>query len=527
MKALSYLLLTIFKNRIISLKKKPAMLILYLFVLAFIVFAFIMASFDGTSGDFVSRDIRIIYIFIAGFGLLFLYTYINTGLSTGSTLFTMSDVGLLFVAPISSKKILVYGLCKEMGKTLLTSIFILYQVGNLKMNFAIEFIDILWLFLIYVIMIFFCQLLSIAIYILTNGNEIRKKLILTILYVTLALLVVAIIMFQKLEQISIFEAIMRMVDSHWFGYVPIAGWTTMFFKAVMEGNVFLMVITLGLYLVFSVGIVSLLTFGKADYYEDVLMSTEVRHNTLMAAKEGKRIVQNNKKVKVKDSKRSVLKGSGAITLYYKHILEMRRKSRFVYVDAYSIIAAVAVGIASHYMNKIYGAYIILGVLVYLQFFLTMLGKLGNELSKHYIYLMPQSSLKKVFSATITSILKPCFDAIVIFAAMAIMGGASPVASFFYGLAYAASAAVFVGLTILYQRVLGGQPNKLVQLTVGFGLFFMVMIPAVTITVVTSVMLPSEIRYLGTLPYTLFCVLVTAILFLTCRNLIDKAEYTGK
>jgi len=133
MKALAYLLLTQIKNRLLSLKKKPGLLILYCFLALFVIASFvIMIVFAGDAPRTEFADERIIYLIIAAMGLLFVYSHVSSGLSTGSSLFTMPDVGLLFVAPVSPKKILFYGLLTTVGKSLLASIFIFYQIGNLK-----------------------------------------------------------------------------------------------------------------------------------------------------------------------------------------------------------------------------------------------------------------------------------------------------------------------------------------------------------------------------------------------------------
>jgi hypothetical protein len=97
----------------------------------------------------------------------------------------------------------------------------------------------------------------------------------------------------------------------------------------------------------------------------------------------------------------------------------------------------------------------------------------------------------------------------------------------YALAYAASGAVFTGMTILYQRVLGGQPNKVVQMFIGMGLLFAVMAPSVGVSVAAAFLLPASLDFLCMLPYTAFCLLFAVLLFVTCGNLIDKAEFTGK
>jgi len=528
MNALSYLLVTTFKNKLLSLKKKPALLILYGVMLVFIIFIVVFYSFFENESEMPApKDTRIIYLIIAGIGFLFMYTFISTGLTRGSTLFTMSDVGLLFVAPVSSKKILIYGLIKEMGKTLLTSIFILFQVSNLKLQFGFGGKEIFAIFIIYAIMIFFCQLVCIGIYIFSNGNRKRKKLVKTIVITAFALIAIAVIIVQRQGKTDIIEAVFRTTNSHWFGFVPIAGWTTMFFKAVVDGSLFFIILPLVLYLIFSIFIITLFTTGNADYYEDVLQSTEFNYNLKMSAKDGRRVTTTRKKVKVREEDQGISRGSGAMTLFYKHLLEMRRGSKFVFVDTYTIVMTIAIGIASYYIKDTDGIYGILGFLVYILFVMTAIGRLSVELTKHYIYLLPEKSIKKVFAGSITTLLKPCVDSIFFFTAMGIIGKINPFMCVFFALAYASSAAAFVGFTILCQKIFGSQPNKLVVMMLGIGLFVLIMSPAFAASIVAVIMLPDNLKFLSTLPYTLCCLLIATLLFVGCGNLIDKAEYTGK
>lgn len=533
MKALSYLLFTTIKNRILSLKKKPGLLILYSIIVITVVFSVVMMLvFGDTSSEKKFADERILYLIIAGFGFLYLWIFTSSGLSTGSSLFTMPDVGLLFVAPISSKKILMYGLISTLGKSLLGSVFILYQVGNLKNNFNYGVSEILILFIIFALMVLFCQLLSIGIYIFSNGNEKRKNLVKTLLYALFAIIILSVLFIQRQEQTTVIKALLQLADTMWFKMLPVGGWMMMFFVGAIQGSFLMMLLPLLLFLGIGIIMISLLTFGKADYYEDVLTSTEFTYQTKNAAKEGR--TTNSpyaKKIKVKDQVLGINKGSGAMTLFYKHMLEMKRKNRFVFVDGFTVFVTLMVGGIGYILHKndapsevVYG---ILGSMIYLQFFLTIMGRLKTELLKPYIFLIPESSLKKVLAASLTSLLKPCVDGIAMFAAFAIVDGADVLTCLFCAIAYAASGAVFTGLTILYQRVLGGQPNKLVQMFLGVGLLFAIMTPSIGASVLAAFLLPEPLRFLCTLPYTLFCSLFAAIMFVTCGNLIDKSEYTGK
>lgn len=533
MRALSYLLVKQLKNRILSLRKKPGLLILYSFVLIVVVASIVMLLvFGGNMEQMNFADERILFLILAGISAFFLYAFVNSGLSTGSSLFTMPDVGLLFVAPVSSKKILLYGLISTLGKSLLGSIFIFYQIGNLKSNFGYGFREIFALFLIFALMILFCQLMAIGIYIFSNGNPMRKNMVKTALYAVFIAVLAGVLVNQQREQVSMLEALLRTIDSYWFGYVPVTGWAIMFFVGVVHYSIPSIALSLAFFLAFGALIVILLTSGKADYYEDVLLSTEVTYQTKLAAKEGRNVPrQRLKKIKITDNEQGIRYGSGAAAIMYKHILEMRRKSRFVFIDNYTIFLTIGAGIiAYNFRSK--GApeeasYAILGITVYLQYFTTIIGKLKVELMKPYIYLIPEKSIKKVLAASATSLIKPCTDGLIIFLTFALISGINPLTGLFFAFAYAASGAVFVGLTVFYQRVLGGQPNRLVQAFIGIGMLFAVMAPSIGVSVVAAIMLPEALRFLSMLPYTTFCLLFALILFVTCGNLIDKAEYTGK
>lgn len=530
MKALSYLVLTQIKNRILALRKKPAMMILYGIVFIFIIVLILYAIFAGDKSindDYA--DNRILYLFLTGFGLLYLYTFTYSGLSTGASFFSMADVGLLFVAPISTKKILFYGLVSTIGKTMLTSIFILYQIPNLQNAFGYGMVEVLALFFIYVVMIIFFQILSMGVFIFSNGNNKRKNLVKLILYVFFGVLIVGTYMIMQKENVGVLDSLKLLVDSKWFGYLPVVGWSIMFFKGVLAGSIIHVVTSLIFFGAIGTFFIIMLTGNKADYYEDVLYSTEVTYQRLLDYKEGRNISSaSNRKVKIKDNENGLKKGKGALVFVYKHLLEMKRSSRFVFFDGYTIFTAIAVGIAGNNMKNEESSYIILAVLIYLQYFMTIFGRLKIELMKPYIYMVPESSFKKLFAASVSSLLKPCVDAFFIFGTFALVGGASIVQCIFMALAYISSGAVFVGLTIVYQRVLGGQPNKIAQVFIGIFLLILVIAPAVTLSVLFSIFILAEsLQFLSTLPYSIFCLLSTFIMFYACRNLLDNTEISER
>ncbi len=528
MKALIYLMRTTIKNRILNLRKKPAYLVLYGIIVALIALMIIssLQTGSGVSDSKHYSDIRVLYAIVAGIGAIFLFSFVTTGLSTGSTLFSMADVGLLFVAPISTRKILIYGLLKQMAATFLSAVFIFYQIRTIRNSFGLGFDDIFNLFLIYAIVIFFCQLLSIGIYIFSNGNPRRKNLVSSVLYGLFVLTALGIY-FQYLQYGgTVLTALLNLMSYKPFQLVPVMGWSVMFMSASVEGNIVYLIISLMLFLISSIVIISLFTTGDADYYEDVLVSTEMTYNRLQDAKNGKRAA-NKKKVKINKEQVGLQGGKGYSAIFYKHLLEKKRTSRFLFLDTYTVLSAAGAGILCYFMKTAQSVYIALGILVYIQFFMTVHGKLSDELSKPYIYLIPEKSIKKVLSASMTSIIKPCFDAVIIFTVVCIISKTSPLLNIFLALAYASSGAIFISYALLCQKILGSQPNKIISSMIGLSLFMIVMAPGIGISITAILMLPKALSFLGTLPFTFCCIVISIFIFAVCGDLLDKAEYTGK
>lgn len=524
MNAIGYLLCTILKNKILSLRKKPLYLIIYGCIAVTVVLTIVTSNLGDKSALAIKEysDIRILYAIIALIALLFLVTQIITGLSSGSTLFNMADVGLLFVSPISSQKILIYGLIKQMGMTLLSAIFILYQVPTIKKSFGLGMETIVYLLIIYAIIIFFTQLIAIATYILTNGNSFRKKIVKIVLFGIIALIILGIYYQYIMHHQGIIESAMNVLTFRPFQFIPVVGWSVMFAWGIIHGSIIYIILPLGLYLISSVAMILLFTLRDGDYYEDVLGYTEMYHAKLQDAKSGK-MNSNFTKVKLRNNKTGMSSGMGASAIFYRHLLEKKRTSRFMFIDMYTILASIGSGFLCYYVKQPYSVYIVLGVLLYLQIFMTMFGKFSYELSKPYIYLIPEKSIKKVIFSALVTFLKPCVDAIIIFTVVCIFSKTSPILNIFLAFVYISTCAVFICYTILCQRLFGGKPNKVISGALGIALFLLLFAPAVGISAITIMLLPKYLNFLGTLPFTFVCIVITILTFVVCGDVLEKSE----
>ncbi|MDC0700782.1 putative ABC exporter domain-containing protein, partial [Blautia wexlerae] len=190
MSAILYMVRKDCKNRILALFRHPAKLIMYLFLVALLGFSLINVAFAPTPelGE-TFADIRILHGAYFGILLFFMGVLVLNALQKGTTFFGMADVNLLFVAPLSPRKILAYGLVKQMGRTLLMVFFFLFYGAMLAQTFGIVWTDTLALVIGSAAALFVVQMLSLLLYNVTNGHPGRIRTAKGILYLYVAAVV--------------------------------------------------------------------------------------------------------------------------------------------------------------------------------------------------------------------------------------------------------------------------------------------------------------------------------------------------
>ncbi|HHT97405.1 MAG TPA: hypothetical protein GXZ90_05885, partial [Clostridiales bacterium] len=331
---------------------------------------------------------------------------------------------------------------------------------------------------------------------------------------------------------NLIKSIYGLVDSDSFSYIPLVGWSVMLMKSVVNLNVLNFIISFALYLLFIIGLIPIMLSKDGDYYEDVLVSTEKTHEAIESLKakgsfnNAKNVNINTiKNIKVRDNILGINKGSGAWTIFYKQILEMKRTSRFAWIDSYIILTSVSIVALCYFLDFKYISYIIWGALIYFQLILSIITGLNFELSTHYTFLIPDKSYKKLIAILSKPILKAALDASIFFFILVVLGRETIITSIFLIVAYIVMILLYQSIIVLYQRVFNAQPNKFIQFIVTSIIFMIIFVPIIIATVIFVIALPSSLIYLSSLPLIIIGFLVSAIILTTCRNLFDKMEYT--
>ena len=180
MGALFYMMRKRLKNSLLELLHHPGRLVAYLFVLGMLLFSG-LTNMRAPAGPDAYTDIRLLEGIYLGLLLLITVPSLLVGLRSGANLFTLSDVNNLFISPVSPRKILLYGLLRQMGASLLMMVFFFSYAGMAVRSFGLTPLMAVLLIAGFAVTVFLVQLLTMLIYSFSNGSPARIRGVKTVL----------------------------------------------------------------------------------------------------------------------------------------------------------------------------------------------------------------------------------------------------------------------------------------------------------------------------------------------------------
>ena len=167
--------------------------------------------------------------------------------------------------------------------------------------------------------------------------------------------------------------------------------------------------------------------------------------------------------------------------------------------------------------------VLLAMGMYMQMFFSAAGEWGRELLKPYIYLVPDSPFKKLFFASLTSIVKPFFDCVLSFTVVGIYLQANPLDIIMCILAYSSLGAIFAGTNILSERILSGINIQTITMLVYIIISLLVMLPGIAAAIITGIIIGDILLYICLIPVIICNVLLSLLLFILSKNTIHNME----
>ena len=412
MNSLVFLLAKSAKNSLLELRRKPAKLMLWVLVIAGIGGIFLLSMFtrQSTAGSLDLVWLKGILLLSI---LIFVVIAIQKGLANGDVIFDMNDVNLLFVSPVSSRLILMYGIVRMAKMAFLAGFFILFQSNSLSVGFGVGFDAVLLVLLGFMLAVGVLQILSLLIYSLANGKP-KRKLKVRILAILAFLPLIVYICVQFVGTGDLLLALENTLGSPLADWTPVAGWASAGTVSLISGNMGNGFLFLGLLVLSGVLLILYIALSNPDYYEDVLVATETAFEKKRVLGEGQINPEASSTKKVKIAKTGI-GGLGTSAIFYKHLRESFRANYLGLWGASSIIMVLGTALFSLFLRGEDSAtLILLQILMWWQIFMIGTGRGLKELYMHYIYLIPESSFRKIVWSNLEIVFKVLVESVAIF-----------------------------------------------------------------------------------------------------------------
>ncbi|MBA1336808.1 MAG: putative MFS-type transporter [Firmicutes bacterium] len=519
MKPLAYIIGMKFKNTVKELTGKPLALILYLLVLLGFI-STIVLSFNMPVKSINQGSVDTFNAIVTAVLLATLYLGVDRGIEHSRSFFRMSDANLVFTAPISPKKVLIYGFVNHLFSALVFIFFISFQIPNLKRNFALEPYGLLIIYIMLIIYFATIQLGVIILYSFALQSPVVRGWVKKTLNAAAVLFLIGFLS-KLLELKDVLKAAVTYLGSDVFNCIPLVGWFRTALLAAVAGIGLSFWLNISYIFLSWAAMTFVLYKANTDYYEDVLTATENKEELLRARKRGKGQTgyENSKLRKVSQSYR----GSGASAIFYRQVLE-HRKTGLLFINKNTLFIAV-IGIASRYFFPGASMKTVLYFSVYILFFFAIQGKWTQELGKPYIYIIPASSFSKVFCATVSDNLKNAVDGLILFSIAGFMFKSDPLTVVLSAAAYTTFGAIYVYGDLLAQRFLGSAHSRNLKVFLKILLILCVILPGIAISVIISMVFNSIpfIDYYSMLILIVYNMLVSGLIIFLNRRIFDIIE----
>lgn len=415
MKALIYLTKRSFINHMKQAVKKPMTLIALIFGIAYGIFIIVMLGSLALSIHINSpKGLLALLIVWSIYGILGNFMSYS---SRKGILFRPGHAHFVFTAPLSPKLVLL----GSAWVNYTVSVLIWAVIGICA--FTVFGITV-WQALLLVL--FGCVLelvfeAAVIIFLYTNDHlpgKLMKGIRFGIKIFMIAFAAAVVVYFRR-EGISA-ESVQQFVDLDALQMIPVMGWQIAAYRLILFGPSVLNTICALLYVLLVVVSVSAAVRMKCDggYYEEAAKFADDYAELKKRQKSGEMVWGLNEKKRKFRRVRERFSGKGARAVFQRQLLEYQ-KERFFFLDKITLLSFVlaavfSYGLTDEAVNSGAASLFLLAVVAYMSLVMSgYSGKWESELKNPYIFLIPDTSLRKMWYASLTEHLKALVNGIII------------------------------------------------------------------------------------------------------------------
>ena len=456
MKALIYLTRRSFINNMRRAVSKPSTLIALIFGIVygiFIIFSLgtlvVSIHIDSVNGLLAILTVWSIYGILGNF---MAYS------SRKGIIFRPGHAHFVFTAPVSPKLVLIAS--AWMNYLVSVIIWLLIGIAAVMVFGVSPAVAILIVLAGCVIELIFEMAVMVFLY--TNDHLPEKfiKAVGILIKVLMAAFTLAIVLYFRINGLSL-ESAWALLDMPWLQMIPVIGWQIAAYRLILLGPTILNVICTVLYLGVVAASAAAALRMKCDggYYEEAAKFADDYAELKQRQRNGEMVFGMNGKKRSFRRVREKIAGTGAKAIFHRQLLEYR-KERFFFFDKFTVISIVLAFVFSYGLSETAvdsgaGQLFLLGVVAYVSLVMSgYLGKWENELKNPYLFLVPDTPLRKMWYATLTEHIKAFINACIICIPIGIFWHVPVIEIIFCILIYVVIQADRLYTTVLAQCLLG-------------------------------------------------------------------------
>ncbi len=357
---------------------------------------------------------RVVELVAGGIVLAVLLCMVYTSDKSGTNIFTMPDVNLLFTAPLKPQSVLLFRLLLQMGGILVGSVYLLFNLPNLIINLGLSIPVAAAVIGCWLLTLAFGKLLSVLVYTLIATHEPWRRWVRIGVFGLVGVLALAVYGVMQWRSLSVLEAAMWLFGSPYARLVPGWGWLMGMVGYALDAQyVGCLLCAVGVCVL--CGVLVYFTWRiKADFYEDALAHAAQLQETQAAAAEGRNA--KRQKERADRLRRDGLFGQGASVFLTRGVYNHHRFGKLWLFSTTGITYfAVFVGLTGLFYllsdGDVSGMFTIPAVIVAgMAFFRNLGNPIEEDMRGHLLYLVPERPGKKLVYAMLAGSYDTLLDA---------------------------------------------------------------------------------------------------------------------
>ncbi|MBM7835481.1 putative ABC exporter domain-containing protein [Clostridium sardiniense] len=512
-----------FINYFKSFKSKPSKVIPYIFFIIILGFSFSSVFLGEKNTTFT--DSKIFTGIVTIVSLLLILISIYSGITRKSFSYSMADVNLIFTSEISPTKVLLYGFLKEIGYVFIFGLFLIFQIPMLIDKFGITAQGIFILFMLIILISITTSALSLMIYgIFTHfpkGKQIAKNIFISI--IILVFVYFALTIYK--QRGNLFNSILNLSNDNFWNLVPLVGFCKMIGESIFSGfSISMLLSIIGLIASSSLFVIVLCKLNL-DFYEDVLSSAETREAAMSYKNSGYDVKQlDYSKFKYKPWTRKNITDNYSSefskAIFRRQLLEYK-KTGFYFLNLMTLILILG---AIFFAKVVKGdIFIFLCIIVYILVLSVSASKWSLEFNTPTIFLIPDSSVRKLFYSTLTSIIKVSIDGVIVFLLIGALLRTNPIEIILCIITYISFGFLTTYGGVFNYKIFDRVSNQVTKSLVMFFSIFVYIAPAILIGAFIGIKLSFLGHYAIYAGVIIYNLIASIILMNLSKSIFDTIE----